>query len=339
MSRQEYPRESFPVVHVDEIRAIAPDARWLIEGLWGQAAVGFVAGHPKSYKSWLGLDIALSVATGTPCLDVFPVRDPGRALIYLAEDSPEMVRERVAAIAAHRGVALADVDLHVITAPALRLDLAEHVARLEATVRAMRPRLLLLDPLVRLHGLDENRSGDIAGLLSHLRALQRACDVAVMVAHHTRKNEVGAGPAGQGLRGSGDLWAWSDSTLYIRRAKGKLRLSMEHRAAPAPDPVWLQLVDSDQTRLHLEVVTAEVEAEEQQSLSEAVVTQLSNAETLTRAELRTRLRIKNTRLGDTLVGLEREGRVARGPEGWRLARRDGPYVPSLPVRSDPLAGG
>jgi len=336
MSPDEGPHEGFPVVHVDAIRPMAADARWLIEGLWGQGAVGFVAGHPKACKSWLGLDIALSVATGTPCLGAFPVRERGRALIYLAEDSLEMVRERVAALAAHRGLALPDVDLHVITTPELRLDLDEHCARLAATVRTMQPRLLLLDPLVRLHCLDENRSGDIAGLLSHLRGLQRAFQVAVMVIHHTRKNEVGAGPAGQGLRGSGDLWAWADSTLYIRRVKGKLKLSMEHRAAPAPEPVWLELVDEDQTRLHLEVVTGDVEAEERESLSDAVVAQLSQGETLTRSELRDRVRIKNARLGELLVGLEREGRLARGPNGWRLVDTG---TAESPLATIPSRGG
>ena len=46
---------------------------------------------PKACKSWLGLEMAVSVASATPCLGTFPVREPGGVLIYLAEDSLEAV--------------------------------------------------------------------------------------------------------------------------------------------------------------------------------------------------------------------------------------------------------
>lgn len=57
--------------------------------------------------------------------------------------------------AADRDLELAGVDIHVITAASLRLDRQAHRAQLLETAKRLRPRLLLLDPLVRLHGLDE----------------------------------------------------------------------------------------------------------------------------------------------------------------------------------------
>lgn len=312
------PDEGFPVVHVSEIAEEETQSRWLIESLWGSRAVGFLAGHPKACKSWAGLDMAVSVASATPCLGKFPVLEPGRALIYLAEDSLADVRTRVEAIARHRDLALGSLDLQVITTPELRLDMVDQRARLEATVRSLRPRLLLLDPLVRLHRLDENRAADVSGLLSHLRALQRSFDVAVILVHHTRKNEVATGPAGQGLRGSGDLWAWSDSSLFLRRVKGRLRLSMEHRAAAAPDPIWLRLVDSDENKLHLEVVSGEVQDEEKRSLADAIVEALREGATLSRTELRDKLRVQNIRLGEMLLELEKDGLIVRRSHGWCL---------------------
>ncbi len=319
--------EGLPVVHVSAIQSEVQPTRWLIEGLWGPESVGFLAGHPKACKSWLGLEMAVSVASGTPCLGTFSVLEPGPVLIYLAEDSLEAVRQRVAALTKHRKLELHEIDLHVIKTPELRLDLPEQRLRLETTVGAMRPRLLLLDPLVRLHRLDENRAFDVSGLLSHLRTLQRSFQLSVILVHHTRKNEVASGPDGQGLRGSGDLWAWSDSSLFLRRARGRLRLSMEHRAAAAPEPVWLRLVDEDEERIHLEVVSAEVEDEEKRSLAEAIVALLGDGSILTRTELRDKLRVQNSRLGDVLLDLERQGCIVRLASGWRLLdahRADGP---------------
>ena len=82
----------------------------------------------------------------------YPVPRPGPVLVYLAEDALTVVRERIEGMARHRGWELTGVQIHVITAPTLRLDREPHRQRLLETARQLRPRLLLLDPLVRLHG-------------------------------------------------------------------------------------------------------------------------------------------------------------------------------------------
>ena len=84
----------------------------------------------------------------------------------------------------------------------------------------------MLDPLVRLHRIDENHAGDVAELLGYLRTLQRELALSVLLVHHTRKNAAG----GLGLRGSGDIHAFGDSNLYLRRAEEHLILSSEHRS-------------------------------------------------------------------------------------------------------------
>ena len=170
-----------PVCRVGELEDPEIGHRWLVEPLWTRAAVGFIGGVPKLGKTWLGLDIALSVATNTKCLGRYAVAEPGRALVYLAEDHPSVVRQRLQGLCRHRHLEIAGVDLHVITAPALRLDLERDRDRLTETVRRMKPKLVLLDPLIRLHRVDENSAGDVSGLLAYLRELQRASDIAIIV--------------------------------------------------------------------------------------------------------------------------------------------------------------
>lgn len=316
--------ESLPVVRVGEIPPEESPRRWLIEGLWGASAVGLIGGHPKGGKTFLALDIALSVASGTPCLGTYPVMEPGRALVYLAEDSLQAVRVRTEALARHRALALADLDLHVITSSSLRLDLAPYRTRLLRTLEQLRPRVLVLDPLVRLHSRDENSATEIAELLSYLRALQRRLDVAVVLVHHARKSGAPHAQPGQSLRGSGDLWAWSDSALYLRRSGEHMILSMEHRAAAAPDPVFVRLAHGDEERVHLEVVPGRVEKRGQArpSVTEALLGTLAQEQPITREQLRSRLSLRNERLGEALAALERDGRIERGPAGWRLRSSD-----------------
>ena len=63
--------------------------------LWSADAVGIVGGEPKCCKSFLALDLAVAVASGTPCLRRFSVPQPGRVLLYAAEDALHIVRSRL----------------------------------------------------------------------------------------------------------------------------------------------------------------------------------------------------------------------------------------------------
>jgi hypothetical protein len=307
---------TLPVVRVSEIPSQESAQPWLVEELWGASSVGVIGGAPKCAKTWLGLDLALSVATGTACLGRYAVPEPGPVLVYLAEDALPVVRERIAGMAEHRRLDLAAVEVHVITAPVLRLDRDPDRARLRETIRRLRPRLLLLDPLVRLHGIDENHAGEVAELLAYFRSLQRQFDISVLLVHHTRKNAAGGVAAGQGLRGSGDIHAFGDSNLYLRRAREHLVLSSEHRAAPASPPVYLDLVATNAQTTHLEVV-AELQEGRRCSLEEQVLDVLTKGAVLTRAKLRDSLGVKNERLGEALESLERAGQLCRTPAGWQ----------------------
>ncbi len=307
-----------PVVRIGQIPLEEQRPRWLVQELWGDSSVGVIGGAPKCSKTWLGLDLALSVASGTACLGRYAVPQPGPVLVYLAEDALPTVRQRVAGMARHRGLELAAVEIHVITAPTLRLDREPQQKRLFETARRLQPRLLLLDPLVRLHGLDENHAGEVAGLLAYFRSLQRELQVSVILVHHTRKNTAAGVAAGQGLRGSSDIHAFGDSNLYLRRHKEQLLLSSEHRAAPAAPSVALRLVSSDAETTHLEVLA---EGPDQQrvtrNLQDQVLDLLAPGVVLTRAKLRASLGVKNERLGEALETLERDGRLNHTTTGWQ----------------------
>ena len=309
--------QMLPVVRVGELPSEELAERWLVEELWCAQAVGVIGGAPKCAKTWLGLDMALSVATGTPCLGKYAVPEPGPVLVYLAEDALRVVRERVEGMARHRGLDLDQVKIHVITAPVLRLDQDRDRQRLWETTRRLRPRLVVLDPLVRLHGIDENHAGDVAELLAYIRSLQRELGPSVVLVHHTRKNAGDGVAAGVGLRGSGDIHAFGDSNLYLQRTKEHLILTSEHRSAPASAPVSLELVTANAETTHLEVI-AEPEDQSGRSLEEQVLDLLARDRVLTRTRLRDCLAVKNERLGVVLESLEQARRICRTPNGWQL---------------------
>lgn len=307
--------ETLPYVQAAQLEVSPPEARWLIRDLWVRAGVGIIGGQPKLGKSWFGLDMAVSVASGTPCLGHFEVERIGPALVYLAEDTPGDVRSRLDALCAHRRVDLRRLDLAVITAPVLRLDVAEDQQRLAATLDRLKPVLVVLDPLVRMHRLDENASSDMAGLLGTLRELQRTHDVAIALVHHASKRH--RRRPGQALRGSSDLHAFVDSLVYLARERDALRMHLEHRSAASVEPMEIRLVQGDNP--HLELVSAPAPERAPVPLRDRVLGRLSAAAgPLMRKELRELLRVNNQRLGEALAELERQGRVVREDAGWRL---------------------
>jgi AAA domain len=298
----------------------AEEHRWLVTGLWSEQAVGIVGGEPKCCKSFLALDLAIAVAAGVPCLRRFAVPDPGRVLLYAAEDSPAIVRRRLEGIAAAAGVDLPDVDILVITALSLRLDLEADRRSLADTVATLKPRLLILDSFVRLHRIDENASAEVAPLLAYLRELQRRHGLAVLIVHHAKKGG-GRTRAGQALRGSSEFRAWGDSNLYLRREGDHLTLTVEHRAAASPKPMRLELAQTGEA-LALKVVDhCEPAAPVPRSLDERITAALANARgTLPFAELRFHCRVPAATLYQRLAALAAAGRVIKAHDGYRLAR-------------------
>ena len=302
--------EPFPVTRLCRLPpAPAGGGRWLVEGLWAEGAVGCIGGHPKAGKTWLALELALAVASGKPCLGRFAVPKKGLVLVFCAEDDPSDVRARVAGLASARGVDFDKLPIGWIGAHELALDQPTDRRRLTRTVGDIKPRLLVLDPLVRLHHGDENSAAEVSELLGFLRGLQRSYGVAIALVHHVRKS--GAAQPGTALRGSGDLHAWGDSNLYLVRKDGQPALIAEHRANRPPEPFGLKL-DGEPPRLVIDPVGAP----SPNPLDERIIRELTTAaRVVTRTELRERLGVRNENLGTALDRLLGAGRVLRVPDG------------------------
>ena len=312
----------FPVVVAASLARQADERRWLVESLWAEEAVGIVGGEPKCCKSFLALDLAVAVATGTPCLRRFPVPKRGPVLLYAAEDALHVVRQRLEGICRAAATSFDTLDVHVITAPTLRLDLEQDRRRLSETVCSLGPRLLILDPFVRLHRRDENVSGEVAPLLAQLRELQRLYSTAVLLVHHARKSGARL-RAGQALRGSSEFHAWGDSNLYMRRTDDELTLSVEHRAAPSLPPIPLQL-RADGDALALTILGRDTPAVRSAAPTVSPAQRIESALAtaggpLPLPLLRETCRIRNATLRDELAALVAAGRVLRRSDGYVLA--------------------
>jgi hypothetical protein len=276
--------------------------------------VGLLGGPPKSLKTFLALEMAISVATATPCLGRFAVPRPGRVLLFAAEDATHVLRARIESLAQAHGTPLDKLDVGIIDTPHLKLDQRDAQADLHATIEKHSPTLLILDPFVRLHaGLDENSSRDVATLLGFLRSLQRHHHLSIVVVHHTRKSP--AQSQGFELRGSGDFFAWGDCFLYMSRRRDNLELSVQHRAAASIDPVHVQLVGDPP---HLQITDMPALTTDGIDIDSKILSTLAtSARPLSVRHIQSAVHARTATVLDALHRLRDAGKVSNTKQGWR----------------------
>ena len=193
--------------------------------------------------------------------------------------------------------------------------------QLKETIEKLKPKLLILDPFVRLHSVDENASGEVAKLLQHLRYLQRTYQLAVALVHHAKKGASFKRP-GQALRGSSEFHAWVDSGLYLTRFAGSsdIRLTVEHRAEQSCDPLPLRLV-SDGDDAHLQIArTAAPPQEPTLSSPEQQLLQLfaASPQPMRMRTLRQRAGLRHETVSHAVAALADRGVIEITDLGYRL---------------------
>lgn len=309
----------FPTRTPAQLEVLPREQGWLVEELWGHQAVGIIGGEPKCGKTFLALALAVAVASGVPCLGRFPVAQSGTVLMYVAEDGEHLVRWRLEDTAAAAGIDFESLDIAVIDAPVLRLDDPGDRQRLHDTVGRIAPRLLILDPMVRLHTGDENSVTTIAPILGFLRGLQRQFATGVALVHHARKSA--ASRPGQALRGSGDFHAWGDSNVYLRRQRnGHILMNVEHRAAADREDVELEFTDAGEgAALRLCRDTAPDHTPTTEPPRQRILGVLMDAgQPLSQRQVRERAGTRHATVGTILEDLVREGSAKRDSGGYRI---------------------
>jgi hypothetical protein len=244
-----------------------PPRRWLLGNQFCRTFLSGLVAPGSTGKSALRLAQCLSLATGRT-LTGQHVFKRGRVLLVSFEDDQKEIQRRILAARLHHNVSLNDVKGWLFYATPKGIKLAEikngsrQIGRLEKSLRKSierrRPDLLVLDPYVKLHALEENDNGAMDFVCDLLVTLAIEYDIAVDAPHHTKKGQLTPGDADSGrgasaTRDAGRL-IYTLATMneeesnasginpeerasYIRLDKGKVNLAPPARAA-----VWFKLV-------------------------------------------------------------------------------------------------
>jgi RecA-family ATPase len=185
-----------------------------------------------------------------------------RVLLVSFEDDEEEMRRKILAPRLHYSITLDRVKGWLFYATPRGIKLAEmkngsrQIGILEKQLRAWierhRPDLVVLDPYVKLHALEENDNGAMDFVCDLLATLAVEYDIAIDAPHHTKKGQLTPGDADAGRGGSAirdagrlvyTLSAMSEDeaktfginpeerAAFVRLDKGKVNLAPPSRTA------------------------------------------------------------------------------------------------------------
>lgn len=205
--------------------------KWLIDGLILDQGMALLTAPPKTLKTWVSLDFALSVSLGQNCLDKFSVSQASPVLFANFEDTESIQKERLEMMLRAKGLQDAPNFNILTTKDRLLIDTTEGIQTLRSVVNEVRPKLLVLDCWVRLVQISETDSRGIAEVLHQLRKVRDDFQCAILLVHHAGKDTSNK-RAGDRIRGSGEFFAWAETILALKMdSVNRVTLDCEHRAA------------------------------------------------------------------------------------------------------------
>jgi hypothetical protein len=212
-SRREARRTSWNAV--DLLAHDFPEVRWAVPGLLAEG-LNLIAGPPKLGKSWLALNIGVSVATGGLALGRIPVQR-GDVLYLALEDTARRLQDRLRKVLTG-SPAPAGLDFATECAP-LPTGGADRISDwVEGHPDA---RLVIVDVWARVRG----RSNDRASLYeqdyqaaSVLKDIADTFGIATFAVHHTRKAD--ATDFLDTISGTQGLAGAADAVLVLSRSRG-----------------------------------------------------------------------------------------------------------------------
>ena len=203
---------------------------WLVDEWLPESSITFLVSPPESYKTWMLLDLAVSVSAGVPFLGKYQVNTPGPTLIIQQEDSHSGLTDRLALIAEQKLGALPKLDGETWSIPAmpdipiyvhpdrqLRFGNKQVIAELEQQIATIRPKVVMIDPLYSTTDSTDNYMADLANRMMVLKTWRDKYGCSFVIAHHSKKNLDPDSTAREDSWGSQFLNAFLEAGWQVRR--------------------------------------------------------------------------------------------------------------------------
>lgn len=312
---------------------------WLVNDWLPDKSITFLVSPPESYKTWILLDLAVSVSAGVPFLGQYQVNNTGPTLIIQQEDSHEGLTDRLALIVEQKlGMRanlegdtwqvplMPDLPIYVHPSRALRFDNKKVLEEMEEQIKIIKPKVILIDPLYSTTAAVDNYMADLANQMMILKTWRDKYGCSVVLAHHSKKNLDPDSTNREDSWGSQFLNAFLEAGWQVRKnprlAPNEVVVRRHSKVMGNQQPISLTFNISTQYPMHYEVIARKYESaapagENRQPAQAHLLELLRNGE-MSQADMCTQTGKGRSTVSRQIRQLEAAGLVERMPDGrWR----------------------
>lgn len=231
----------FRFLHVSEIIDTIRPSSWLIKKYLEQHSMALIFGAPASGKSFIAIDMACSIATGT---EYHGQKVTQGAVFYIAGEGTNNIRKRLKAWEVTKGISLNQYPLYVSSCPAQFYDETaaqevEQAIEILSHKSGVKPVLIVIDTLARNIGAgDENQTKDMNIFVSHVDAVKDKWQATALIVHHTGLQEQNR------ARGSSVLKAALDHEFHVIKEKDSIKFNCtKMKDSKEPEPINFDMME------------------------------------------------------------------------------------------------
>lgn len=206
------------IPRMEEEAAKSASQGWVMEGGIPSGGLVYITAPPAFGKTWVVLDLIRACLDGGRWLGKYQVEKT--PVMYLDE---EMGVARVLPRIQKLGIPR-NADLLYTNRLSVKLDNKAHRDQIVDAIRKYGIKIIVVDSLTRIHGLDEGSNRDMAKLYSYFREIMDA-GATLVICHHDRKGGQGDSSVGHDRsRGAGEIMAAADMVYGVEKHDGLHRI-------------------------------------------------------------------------------------------------------------------
>jgi len=223
------------VVSYSELSSIKfPPNKWVVDFLIPASGITILSALPGSYKTWLLLHLAISIATGEKVFGEFESAQ-SNVLMIDEENGPRLIQDRLINLGGRGDMPVSFLfdEGFIVT--------DKSIETLISYCKEHNVSFITIDSLIRIHGSNENDAAEMSKVFGRLKRLTSA-GISVLVTHHNRKPGGNSYGGSQEMRGSSDILAALDCHIGIKREGRRVKLTQTKiRLCEEMDPIEVEL--------------------------------------------------------------------------------------------------
>lgn len=336
-NQTQQPSNTFDVMRmVDYVKGYGGDGvSWLVQDWLPDKSITFLVSPPESYKTWILLDLAVSISAGVPFLGSYAVNQTGPTLIIQQEDSHSGLTDRLALIVEQKlGMnpeldgdtwkvpSMPDIPIFIHPSRMLRFDNKKVIEELEKQIEIIKPKVIMIDPLYSTTAGVDNYMADLANQMMVLKTWRDKYGCSFVIAHHSKKNLDPDSTAREDSWGSQFLNAFLEAGWQVRRnpklAPNEVVVRRHSKVMGNQSPISLTFDISTVYPMKYHVTARSYEmapAGEARQPAQANLLDMIQAGPMTQADMCTKTGKGRSTISRQIRQLEAAGLVERMPDG------------------------